>query len=140
MATSKSIEADSTAIRQILQQFQRAEDKWNRGDLGGVMAYIADNVVQMPPNGPAIIGKKSLQAEWTQFLEQNNNNWHPSIEDIQVSGNLAYIRGKSKEITTPKVGGETTTNVYKAVWIYRRNDKGSWELVLEIWNSLEPDN
>ena len=132
-----SSEADKAAVREV---FEQSVEKWNANDLDGLMAFIADDVVQMPPGRSTIDGKEALRSDWEKFLSENSDKWEPTIEDIEVSGDLAFVRIKELETTTPKDGSETKTLIGKGISIYRRGEDGSWRNVIEIWNSNESND
>ena len=131
-ATATSTQADETAIQMVYKQYV---DKWNAADLDGVMAYIADDFVHLPPGDLANVGKEAIHSRWEQYLAENISRWESSIEYIEISGNLAFVRDSGKGSSTPKDGGETKTSVEKGVHIFRRGADGSWKIVIEIWNS-----
>jgi uncharacterized protein (TIGR02246 family) len=135
-ATATSTQTDEAAIRQVHRQL---EEKWNAADLDGVMTYIADDVVQMPPERPIIVGKEALRSDWEKFFSENTDIWKPSIEYIEISGDLAVVRASGTESWTPKDGGETTTSVGKAIRVFRRGTDGSWKMFIEIWNPNKPN-
>jgi len=62
------------------------------------------------------------------------------VEDIQVSGDWAFLRLSFTDSITPKAGGETTANVGKWVLIFERQADGSWRIATEIWNSDAASN
>ncbi len=126
-----SSEADEDAIRALLRD---VEQKWNAADLDGVLAHYADDVVLMPPDRDEIVGKDALRLFWSTFMEANTGNWKPTIKHIEVSGDLAFARLGFVETATPKDGGDTTTDVGKAISMYRRGADGAWRTILEIWN------
>lgn len=130
-----SNQADEAAIRKV---FKQMEETWNAADLEALMAFIAEDVVQMPPNRPTIEGKEALRSDWENFLSENTDIWKPSIEHIEVSGNLAVVRRRGTESWTPKTGGETITQAGKGITVFRRGSEGSLKMILEIWNAREP--
>jgi hypothetical protein len=65
------------AVRQVFQQYV---DDWNAPNIDAVLAILADDVVQMPPD-TVIVGKEALSADWRQYLEENADVWEPTIDD-----------------------------------------------------------
>ncbi len=126
-----SPEVDEADLRALLQD---VEEKWNTADLDGVLTHYADDVVLMPPDRDEIVGKDALRLFWDAFMEANTGTWKPTIEHVEVSGDLAFARLGFVETATPKAGGEAVTDVGKSVSIYRRGADGSWRTILEIWN------
>jgi ketosteroid isomerase-like protein len=111
-----SAEADEAAVRESLQ---RIVDLWNAADLEPMLAGCAEDAVLMPPEAPAVVGKEALRTAWTEFLSQNSSVWELEIEDIEISGDLAFVRGKGSESVTEKETGETEKGDDKSVLILR---------------------
>jgi uncharacterized protein (TIGR02246 family) len=122
------------AVRQVFQQYV---DDWNAPNIDAVLAILADDVVQMPPD-TVIVGKEALSADWRQYLEENADVWEPTIDEIQAAGNLVFIRTHSTETWTPRAGGESITSYGQGLTVFRRDASGRWELVLEQWFEREP--
>jgi uncharacterized protein (TIGR02246 family) len=129
--TVTSIQDDEIAIRQLYNQI---EENWNSGNMDKIMANIADDVVQMPPGQPVVVGKEALRSAYGQFLSRNTDIWEPLIEQIVISGDLAIVRNSSTESSTPKEGGNTTTIIGKTIHVFKRGIDGSWKMIIEIWN------
>jgi ketosteroid isomerase-like protein len=121
---------DEAVVKKLFQKY--AED-WNKGNLKGVFAFLADDVVQMPPDNPIIYGKKDLMADWKKYMDDYSSRWDPKITDIAIAGDLAYLRGPFVEKRTPKAGGDPETQKGDSVWVMRRDASGEWKLVLELW-------
>ncbi len=104
----------------------------------GGLGYVDAEGMQLPPHQPARIGKAALEAGWDEFLAANDSEWHPIIEDVWVSGDLALVRGRFTETITPKDGSDATIVDDKAAWVMRRGEDGQWRLLLEMWNPDTP--
>ena len=132
-----SSEADKAAVSEALEQYV---EKWNASVLNAIMVLMADDVVALPPGNPAIIGKEALRSANEQFFLKNTEIWKPTIEYIEVSGDLAFVRSKELLTTTPKDGSETKTLIGKGIYIFRRGEDGSWRCVIDIWNSNQSND
>lgn len=130
--TATSTQDDETAIRQL---FGQMIEKWNADDLDGFMAHVADDVVQMPPGQPAVVGKEALHSAYEGFVSAYDDTWEPSIEHIEISGDLAIVQSVYTQSWTPINGGRTTTYSGKDIHVFRRGADGSWEMIIEIWNA-----
>jgi ketosteroid isomerase-like protein len=127
------ISGQAEAQSEVQELFRKYADDWNKGNIEAVSEFLAEEIVQMPPGQPAFIGKKALVADWKKYMEEYTYSWEPSISGIAVSGNLAFIRGSFVEKRTPKAGGAPQQQKGDGVWVLRRNEKGEWKLVLELW-------
>jgi len=121
---------DNSAVKEA---FQKYVDDWSKGDLEGVFAFIAEDFVQMPPYEGPFIGKKAIVADWKKYMKEYSSLWEPTLKDIAISGELAYLRGFFVETRTPKAGGDATTQKGYSVWVLRQNSDGEWKLILELW-------
>ena len=121
--------ADETAIRAVLQGL---ETTWNAGDLDGNAEYVDDDMVSLPPGEPRIRGELANRQVWEETLATTDNEWHPSPEEIWVSGDLAVAWGRSTGFAGPK-GGEVTESMGNEVWVFRRGTDGVWRMLLETW-------
>jgi len=128
---------DEAAIREILQ---RNEDSWNAADPEAVLKDYAEDIVQMPPEEPAIVGKEALRASWREFLDKNTSVWDLTTEDIQISGDLAFARGAFTSSNTEKEDGEVEEEEGNTVFVLRRESDGTWRIVIEIWTSNDDDD
>ena len=127
--------ADEAAIRAVLQGL---ETTWNAADLDANAEYVDSDMVSLPPGEPAIIGEAANRQAWDEHLATMDDEWHPTAEQIWVSGDLAVAWGRSTGATGPK-GGEVTESSGKNVWVFRRAGDGVWRMVLETW-SLDSAN
>ncbi len=136
-ASSQALMSPEAAVAAVRQVFQQYVDDWNAPNIDAVLAILADDVVQMPPD-TVFVGKESLSADWRRYLEENTDTWEPTIDEIQAAGNLVFIRTHSTETWTPRAGGESTTSYGQGITVFRRGASGRWELVLEQWFQREP--
>jgi ketosteroid isomerase-like protein len=122
--------ADEAAIRAVLEGL---EATWNAMDLDANAEFVDSDMVSLPPGEPPIIGEPANRQEWAEFLAANDDEWHPSLEQVWVSGDLAVAWGPTTSVGGPK-GSEPTERSYKNVWAFRRGADGTWRLLLETWS------
>ncbi len=131
-----SQEADEAALRELVRQGAEA---MTSGDLDGVVALYTDDAIEMGQNRPAIFGKAAIRAlEEAFFRRVNKAEVRTTVENIQVSGDLAVVRAGFTVTITPKSGGNTTTIVAKSVRICHRQADGSWKIDTLVWNMDGP--
>jgi len=129
--------ADIAALELIIQE---SVTNWNGANLDALMEDNADEFVMMGPDEPAKRGKERLKAEWAAYHSEHSENWQPVIEDIQVSGDLGFVRSSFTTTTTSKVDGTVTVTKGKTIVILKRQTDGSWKHIVEIWNRDAPDD
>ena len=134
--SSQDVISPQAAVDAVRQVFQQYVDDWNAPDIDAVLAILDDDVVQMPPD-TVIVGKDALGAAFRQYLEEIEDVWEPTIDEIQAAGNLVVIQGSFTETATPRAGGEPSTQTGNATWVFRRDPTGTWMLVLEEWFSTD---
>jgi uncharacterized protein (TIGR02246 family) len=132
------VEAEATAIRILGAQVVAAV---NANDAAALTAFVTDDVVWMPPNEPAVIGKEAFQAGFSASFDEFTFEvaLHPK-DELVVAGDWAFARGRYTLVLTPKAGGEPTQQGGKFIDIYQRQPDGSWKYARHIWNvdQVEP--
>lgn len=99
-----------------------------------VKAHYADDAILMPPNAPIAEGQAAIVAtfkSWPALTKFQTN-------DVEVvgSGNLAFIRG-TYDIAF-QMNGADVTDSGKYIEVWRKNDKGEWKCIRDIFNSNAP--
>ena len=125
------IEADTTALKKIEEEWTAASIS---GDIDKLVSFFTDNAVNIPPNEPALIGKEAIRSWFQQSSDQFTMEQEGTVEDVQVSGDLAFTRGTETIIFTPKAGGESLKAKDRWVTIYRKQSDGTWKCICNIWS------
>ena len=125
------VEADVEVLKKIEEDWGIAN---NSGDIDKLVSFFTDNAVNIPPNEPALIGKEAIRDWFQQFSDKFTMEQEGTVEDVQVSGDLAFTRGTSTTILTPKAGGESPKINGRWVTIYRKQSDGTWKCICNIWN------
>ena len=114
--------SDEQAIRNLIETWCRATEA---GDLDAILPLMADDMVFLTPGRPPF-GKKEFEAGGRQPGEKPNVKVQADIQEVRVSGDLAYAWLKLAVTVTPAgaapmpLGGHT-------IGIYRR-EGGRWLL------------
>ncbi len=127
---------DENAV--IYESIERMAETWNARDLDNNLVLFAEEFIQMPPGGDALVGLDTMTGIWRDYLEENTTRWEPSVAEVQVVGDLAFARGSDRQTTTPWVGGETVVTENDSLWVFRRQADGSWLAILEHMLLKEP--
>ena len=130
-----SQKADEATLRKLVRQ---TDEAMTSGDLDGLVALYTDDAVEMGQNRPAIFGKAAIRTLEEAFLGADDAEVRSTVEDIQISGDLAVVRTGFTVSSTPKSGGNTTTIVAKSVRICHRQADGSWKIDTLVWNMDGP--
>jgi uncharacterized protein (TIGR02246 family) len=110
----------------------------NAGDAAGWAACFADGGIQMPPNFGANAGKAAIQGWSKGLFGLFSCQFKLSVDEVQVSGDWAFERGRYDITLTPRSGGGSMDDNGKYITIYRRQPDGDWKIARDIWNSDRP--
>lgn len=100
--------------------------------------FYTDDALLIPPNEPIVRGKRAI-AEWYQReFEKAPPLENPTVvlEDVEVSGNLAFIRGTFT--LKFKTDGGTRVENLRFISVWRKRPNGSWAFYCDIWNTYAP--
>ncbi len=132
-ATAGATQADSAAVGDLRQQALAAV---NAGDT--TLAYLADDVVLMPPNAPAVSGLAAARAWFGEATRQFRFSLAYTSCGVEFAGDVAIEQCAGTLALTPVAGGPTVSDVWKGIHLYRRSATGTWKVALDIWNSDKP--
>lgn len=126
---------DLNAVRTVLDQELAAA---NAGDPAAFNAILADDVVVVPPNAPALEGDAAR--EWVRgFMDQVTVAVEPYDSDqVEIVGDVAIHTYSFSWSITPKAGGDAFSERGRGVHILRRQPDGSWNIAYDIWNADMP--
>lgn len=123
------------AVSRMLVTFDRLAAE---ADLASFLDYILDDAVFMPPDGPAIVGKR-LIASWygdlyDKFIVEMT---HEPLE-TDVFGDIIIHRGNARGTMTPRTGAEPIAFDNKYLFVLRKQSDGSLKIWRAIFNSNRP--
>ncbi len=130
-----NVAADIEALKAIPSQWEAA---YHANDLDAVMQDYAQDAVRMPPNEAIEEGKEAIRNSHQAFFAEYTSDGAIEVVDVQVSGDLGYVRGTYKGTSTPKAGGDPIKSDTKFVAVFRRQTDGSWKSICEIFNDNPP--
>jgi uncharacterized protein (TIGR02246 family) len=135
-STSEGSEADRQAITELRE---REIALFSAGNADSVLSVLTDDVVMMPPNEPAMVGKAAVRA-WVEsmYKQFRVQGTYTSASDLTVVGDWAFERMTFTLTMTPAAGGAAMQDVGKGFHVYRRQPDGSWKIHQDIWNSDNP--
>ncbi len=125
--------SDEATIREA---FDRIIEIMEAGDVEAVAEIWADDAVILPPGQPAKVGKETI-ANWyrdvlgSQFIEYEGH----SVEDVVVTGDVAFSRAEVRGRVVSKCCGEPREFNNKAIHIWIRQADGSWLVARAMYNA-----
>ena len=125
--------------REQLDRIRReTEAAENAASADRMRVHMAEDVVMMAPNMPAVTGAANATQAMRQFFDAFDLQIQYASSEIVVAGEWAFDRGVYSQTLTPKHGGPPLRETGKYVWLYRRTPEGSWKQARVIWNSNDP--
>ena len=124
-------EADAQVLRGMVDQWL---DAFNAGDAARLSSLYMDDAVGMPPDGPDNVGREAMRRDFDEMFEQFTYSETAPVEEVQVFGDVAFIRGTWRDLATPKMGGDAEESTGKWLWITRRQPDGQWKIARHISN------
>ena len=110
----------------------------NSNNLGNMLATITDDIVYLPPNSPAIVGKSEV-GPWLQgYFEAFHTQWIKTTVEFVIQGDLAYEWYTYQATDTARDGGEVTTDSGNGINIYRRGADETWRVSRDMWATDRP--
>lgn len=107
------------------------------GDFASIISLYTDDVVIMPMDEPAVIGKQSVDDWYHNFHNKLTvNDWNIPAETVELKGDVALVRGNGTGEVSQD--GMHIPMDFKFVEVWRRQADQSWKWSLAIWNSNVP--
>lgn len=128
--------ADHAAILKVDSAFGNAA---NGGSLDELLAVYAEDASLLPPNEPGVKGRQAIRQYWGRTLDAYTLHLELATDQVDGSGDLAYVRGHYKLTASPRAsGGAVVSDVGKFVEVFKRQTDGSWRYAIDIYNSDLP--
>jgi ketosteroid isomerase-like protein len=99
---------------------------------------LAEDFVDMPPNEPAIIGKQALRTHHEPLFEAFDVRVTYKPVETNAFGDVVIQRGASVVVSTAKAGGDPVILDQKYLYVFRRQEDGSFKLWRNIFNNNAP--
>jgi uncharacterized protein (TIGR02246 family) len=125
---------DEQAIRNLIEQWHRATAA---GDVDTILSLMADDVVFLVAGQPPMKGSTTFEQGLRGLLTSHRIESNGEVQEVEVSGNLAYAWTQLTVRITPLSGGETKVRSGSALSIFKEQANGSWMLVRDA-NLLPP--
>ncbi|WP_439598064.1 YybH family protein [Falsiroseomonas sp.] len=123
---------DEADIRQLVQRWF---DATRAGDLETVAGLMTEDVVFMVP-GQEAFGREAFLAA-AQSMQGVRIEGASTVQEVEVQGNLAWVRGQVNVAVTPWHGGVMKHMAGSTLSIFRRGPDGAWRLARDA-NLLTP--
>lgn len=93
--TQQRIKNESQKAQESISNNNRQIEKWyNTKQIDSLIYYMADNVIQLPPNSKPLIGKDSVRNYWGQLFQFGSIDFSLNTQEVKANGPLAIELGK----------------------------------------------
>lgn len=125
---------DELAIRNLVALWNSAT---KAGDVETVLRLMAEDVVFLVAGHPPMRGRSTFEKGLRSMLSSHRIESTSEVQEVEVSGNLAYCWTTLSVSVTSVAGGESVVRAGSALSILRKQDNGSWVLMRDA-NLLAP--
>ena len=111
-----------------------------RGDAtDSLLVLMAEDVIIMPPNEPALKGKAAVRTWYGQFVKQmRTSSLKVTNRELFIGGDYATEVAGFEWTLVPVAGGAPITDRGSYMQLWRREANGRWAFSREVWNSSIP--
>jgi uncharacterized protein (TIGR02246 family) len=117
---------DDQAIRNLVALWHSATAK---GEVDTALGLMGEDVVFLVAGKPPMRGRSSFEQGVRTLLTQHRIESTGDVQEIEVSGNLAYCWTNLTVRVIPLAGGNGTVRAGSALSILRKQSNGSWVIV-----------
>jgi ketosteroid isomerase-like protein len=107
----------------------------NASDLDAVMAVWDDQGVLMPPGRRSVHGRAAISAYFHRLFAGGRFEFVFTSSQVAIEGTLAVERVDYEASAWTRQEGVAQRDYGKGVHVYRQQRDGSWQLLMDIWNS-----
>lgn len=137
---NERIKNESLQAKESISNNNKQIEKWYKAkQADSLISYMADDIIQFPPNSIPLIGKDSVKNYWTQLFQFGNIDFFLQTQDVKVNGPLAIEWGKYSLAFSPieksPVPAFADSGNYLVYW-RKINDK--WKVVWDAPVSTMP--
>jgi len=102
-------------------------------DFESLVQLYTNDVVFMPPNGPAVHGRDNLLAWFKAFPKATH--METNVDHVEGHGDLAYVLGRYSMTIEPEGAPGPISDRGKFIEIRKRQPDGTWRMAADIFNS-----
>lgn len=117
--------ADEQAIRALVEHWLQAT---RAGDVDAVLALMAPDVIFLVPGQPPMQGRAAFENSLRNMLTSHTIDSYSEIQEVVISGDLAYCRTRLSVTITAKDGKLPLRRSGHTLSILRKDGAGTWRL------------
>jgi uncharacterized protein (TIGR02246 family) len=120
------VSSDEQAIRDVVALWHSATAA---GDVDTVLRLMAEDVVFLVAGHPPMRGRGAFERGLRGLLTRCSIESTGEVQEIVVSGTLAYCWTNLAVRVMPRAGGDATVRTGSALSILRKQSNGAWVVV-----------
>lgn len=124
-ASAQTTDADANAINGVREDLRRLT---RDADVAGAMRLFTEDAMYLRPGQPADSGRDAIRRHWQEGVDAMVVDIDWRADEIEVSGDLAFLRGSLTFRGTPRGGGNQVVNEQRYIWILRRHAQEGWQI------------
>ncbi|MBP1768354.1 MAG: Ketosteroid isomerase [Candidatus Aminicenantes bacterium] len=106
-----------------------------KGDAAAIAALYSEDATVLPPDSDMIQGRQRIEASWKGSLQMGIKDAVLTTVNVSGAGDYAYEVGKVL-LTIQPPGQAAMQQTAKYVVVWKKAASGTWQLHVDIWNSL----
>ena len=110
------------------------------GDIEKTLRFVADDVIEMPPDQPTIVGKEALRRWLQKFFGGVSADLIHTPDETTDCGDLVIHRGTVTGALTPEGVGDAVVLNSKYLFVFQKGPDGSLKLWRSMFNSNGPQS
>jgi len=137
-STKTALRDDAYAIRLAKTALR---DAYNKGNVGGVLAVLADGFCDMSGGLASFYGPEArgvLRHRLKRLFARYRVQFAVTMISIGVQGPLAFDWGWHKITLKPRAGGRPVTTRKRYLEIWQKQDDGKWKIAIFFDNEDVP--
>ncbi len=116
---------DKQQIRDLVETWGRASAA---GDLEKILSLMKEDAVFLRAEHPPMRGREAFAAQFQKAIEQVRIEAASDIQEIEVSGDMAYCWNELSVTMTPLKDGAPMRRTGPVLTIFRKKADGRWVL------------
>jgi len=127
--------ADEEAIRRVFEEDMAAH---RAGNPDRAASIFTDDVVWLPPTGPAVQGRAAIRERYRASFAQFEIEFSLHSEETHIFGfgGWAFDRGTTRGTITPKQGGPPRALHDKYIALLQKGPDGNWKIARLMWSPV----
>ena len=126
---------DEQQIRDLITTWLRVSAE---GAISQILPLMTEDVVFLVAGQPPMRGREAFAASFAGWQGKFSLETDCEIQEIQVSGNLAYSWTRLSVTMTPVAGGNANRRSGNTLTVLRKNAEGNWQIFRDA-NLLSED-